>query len=115
MNEEMKHTAVSKKRLVYFTIALIGSARFKDEFLRLERELSFMGYLVFLPYYDGLENKQNYSDEQWEYLMNHTFRRIEIADIVYVVNMGGYIGEHTRREISFATSIGKPVIYMEGV
>ncbi|WP_329004892.1 hypothetical protein OHA18_16050 [Kribbella sp. NBC_00709] len=38
-------------------------------------------------------------------------RRIDLADEVRIVNPGGYIGEATRREIAYATALGKPVTY----
>ena len=35
-----------------------------------------------------------------------------MADEVYVVDPGGYVGESTRREIAYAESLGKPVRYL---
>jgi hypothetical protein len=32
---------------------------------------------------------------------------------VYVLNVGGYIGDSTRSEIEYAESIGKPVRFLE--
>lgn len=32
-----------------------------------------------------------------------------MADEVYIVDPGGYVGESTRREIAYAESLGKPV------
>ena len=43
------------------------------------------------------------------------FKKIEMSDSIYVVNVGGYIGKSTRREIEYAESIGKPVSYLESV
>lgn len=40
-------------------------------------------------------------------------RKIDLADRVLVLNVGGYIGESTRGEIEYATRIGKPVEYLE--
>lgn len=40
-------------------------------------------------------------------------RKIDLADRVFVVNIGGYIGDSTRREIGYATAAGKPVAYLE--
>lgn len=40
-------------------------------------------------------------------------RKIDICDEVFVLNVGGYIGESTRSEIEYALSIGKPVMYLE--
>jgi len=36
-----------------------------------------------------------------------------MADEIYVINVGGYIGSSTRSEIEYATATGKPVRYLE--
>lgn len=36
-----------------------------------------------------------------------------MADEIFVINVGGYIGSSTRGEIEYATATGKPVRYME--
>jgi hypothetical protein len=40
-------------------------------------------------------------------------RKIDLADEVLVLNVGGYIGESTRSEIEHAERTGKPVRYLE--
>ncbi len=40
------------------------------------------------------------------------FQKIRMADEVYIVDPGGYVGDSTRREIAYATSLGKPVRYL---
>ena len=40
-------------------------------------------------------------------------RKIDMADEVFVINVGGYIGSSTRREIEYAVSQGKKVNYLE--
>jgi hypothetical protein len=40
------------------------------------------------------------------------FQKIRMADEVYIVDPGGYVGESTRREIAYAESLGKPVRYL---
>ena len=40
-------------------------------------------------------------------------RKIDMADSIYVINVGGYIGESTRSEIEYATRNGKDVEYLE--
>jgi hypothetical protein len=42
-------------------------------------------------------------------------RKIDRADEVLVLNVSGYIGESTRREIDYAIEHGKPVRYLEAV
>ncbi len=41
------------------------------------------------------------------------FKKIEMADSIYVMNVGGYIGESTAREIEYAKHLGKPISYYE--
>lgn len=40
-------------------------------------------------------------------------RKIDLCDYIYVLNVGGYIGDSTRGEIAYATKLGKPVEYLE--
>ena len=42
-------------------------------------------------------------------------RKIDLADEVYVQNVGGYIGDSTANEIAYATSKGKPIRYLEPI
>ena len=39
------------------------------------------------------------------------YRKIEIADAIYVVNINGYIGEQVKKEIAYAQKLGKEVIF----
>ena len=40
-------------------------------------------------------------------------RKIELADEVLILNVGGYIGESTRRELEHARRLGKPIRFLE--
>ena len=40
-------------------------------------------------------------------------RKIDMADEIFVINVGGYIGESTRNEIAYAKSQGICVRYLE--
>jgi hypothetical protein len=40
-------------------------------------------------------------------------RKIDLADEVLILNVGGYIGESTRRELDYARRNGKPVRWLE--
>ena len=42
-------------------------------------------------------------------------RKIDMADSIYVINVGGYIGESTRSEIEYAKEHGKGVEYLEPI
>ena len=43
------------------------------------------------------------------------FRKIDISDMVYVINKDGYIGKSTKKEIEYAMSLDIPVTYMEEI
>jgi cell division protein FtsB len=51
--------------------------------------------------------------EQKEALDDLHKRKIDLADEVYVLNFGGYIGSSTRSEIDYAIEHDKPIRYLE--
>jgi hypothetical protein len=40
-------------------------------------------------------------------------RKIDLADEVLVINVAGYVGESTAREIAYARQLGKPIRWWE--
>lgn len=40
-------------------------------------------------------------------------KKIDRSDEIYVINVGGYIGESTKSEIEYAKNKGKKVSYLE--
>ena len=50
-----------------------------------------------------------------EMLDDMHLRKIDLADEIFVINVGGYIGESTRREIDYATKTGKKINYLEEI
>lgn len=40
-------------------------------------------------------------------------RKIDMADEIFVINVGGYIGDSTKSEIEYAIKNGKKVNYLE--
>ena len=57
-------------------------------------------------------------DEVWtegtkEMLDDMHKRKIDMADEIFVINVGGYIGSSTQSEIEYATATGKTVNYLE--
>ena len=103
-------------------ICLCGSTRFTEEMLVKQWELTKQGKVVLswcaLPdkYFTG-EDKTHIGDQEGvkEIVDNVHLRKIDLADEVFVLNIGGYIGESTSNEIQYAKFLGKPVRYMESV
>ncbi len=95
-------------------ITLCGSTRFKEQFLEAQKRLTLEGNIVISV---GLFGHSG-DDEVWtegtkEMLDNMHKRKIDMADAIYVINVGGYIGESTRSEIDYATRHGKEILYLE--
>ena len=95
-------------------ITLCGSTRFKDQFLETQKRLTLSGNIVISV---GLFGHSG-DDEVWtegtkEMLDDMHKRKIDMADGIYVINVGGYIGESTRSEIEYARSRGKTIEYLE--
>ena len=61
----------------------------------------------------------HYDNENYESLiemLNDMCRKkIDMADEVFVVNVDGYIGFSTQREIEYAKYIGKKVTYLQSI
>ena len=94
----------------YKVITLRGSTRFKDEFLEAQKRLTLEGNIVISV---GLFGHSG-DDEVWtegtkEMLDDMHKRKIDMADEIFVINVGGYIGSSTRSEIEYALHHGKKV------
>ena len=107
----------------YKVITLCGSTRFKDEFMEVQKRLTLEENIVISV---GLFGHSG-DDEVWENMDEGTLtktkemlddmhkRKIDMADEIFVINVGGYIGSSTRSEIEYAKAAGKPVRYLEQV
>jgi len=98
-------------------ITLCGSTKFKAEFAEVNQRLTMKGCVVIslglfgladLPDYDWTADSAGLKRR----LSAVHFQKIRMADEVYVVDPGGYVGESTRQEIAYAESLGKPVRYL---
>ena len=91
-------------------ITLCGSTRFRAEYERVQKELTLQGNIVISV---GLFGHSG-DDEVWkdgvkEMLDEMHLAKIDMADEIFVINPGGYIGQSTSREIAYARSRGKTV------
>lgn len=96
----------------YKVITLCGSTRFKEDFERVNRELTLAGNIVISVGCFG-HSGDVFSYEQKIMLDDIHKRKIDMADAIYVINKDGYIGSSTRSEIQYALRLGKQIIYME--
>ena len=85
--------------------------RFREEFERLEAELTLAGHVVLTP--TTIAPSTELNAEERARLGRVHLRKVAMADEVLVVNVGGYVGESTRREIEHARSRGIAVTFLE--
>lgn len=107
----------------YPVVTLCGSTRFKEAFMQVQKELTLKGYIVISV---GLFGHAG-DEEVWEGMDENTLTetkqmlddmhktKIDMADEIYVVNPGGYIGNSTWSEICYAFMTDKKIHSMEPI
>ena len=96
----------------YKVITLCGSTRFKEDFERVNRNLTLAGNIVISVGCYGHAG-DSFTEEQKVMLDDIHKKKIDMADAIYVINKDGYIGSSTRSEIKYALEHGKQIIFME--
>ena len=105
----------------YKVITLCGSMRFKDEFMEAQKRLTLEGNIVIsvglFGHAGDAEVWENMDEgaltKTKEMLDDMHKRKIDMADEIYVINVGGYIGSSTKSEIEYAKAAGKEILYLE--
>ena len=98
----------------YKVITLCGSTRFKEAFMEAQKKLTLEGNIVISVGMFGYSGDSEVKNEGVKEMLDDMHKRkIDMADEIFVVNVGGYIGASTRSEIAYAHETGKPVRYLE--
>ena len=98
----------------YPVITLCGSTRFKEQFMEAQKRLTLEGNIVISVGLFGYSGDQEvWTEGTKEMLDDMHKRKIDLADAIFVINVGGYIGESTRSEIDYARRHGKQIRYLE--
>lgn len=105
----------------YPVVTLCGSTRFKDEFMEVQKKLTLQGYIVISVGLFGHSGDNEVWDGMDEGTLSKTKEmlddmhkcKIDMADEIFVINVGGYIGDSTRSEIEYAKARGILVRYLE--
>lgn len=102
-------------------VCLCGSTRFKDVFGEINLKETLDGKIVLSIGCDTKSDDEIFNKlPEWEKenikaRLDHLhLKKIELADEVLILNVGGYIGESTRNEINYAKSLNKKIRYLEG-
>ena len=93
-------------------ITICGSMKFQKEMIEISQKLELeKNYCVIQCVYD----LKNVTEKQKQILTELHYKKIDISDAIYVVNIGGHIGESCRKEIEYAKLKNKEVIYHENI
>ena len=100
----------------YKIITLCGSTKFKDEFIAEQKRLTLEGNIVIsVGLFGHSGDSEVWYESTKEMLDDMHKREIDLADEIFVINKGGYIGPSTRSEIFYAVETNKCVKYLESI
>lgn len=101
-------------------VCLCGSTRFSQAYQRANFDETLAGRIVLTIGCDMRSDAELFADKSpgelddikraLDVLHMH---KIDLADEILVLNVGGYIGESTRNEIAYARKMGKNIRYLE--
>lgn len=99
-------------------VCLCGSTRFKKAFEEANKSETLKGHIVLtvsdFPHTDyGVSPEENLGEDVKAKLDLLHLQKIDLADEVLILNVGGYIGNSTRRELRYAYSKEKHVRFLE--
>jgi len=93
-------------------VTICGSMRFTKEMIEIATKLETKnGFCVIQPVY-SFDNKI-YTEFELQNLAKLHYKKIDISDAIFVVNVGGYIGKSVSEEIEYAKSLNKEILYLE--
>jgi hypothetical protein len=110
--EEFKDYDFSK--ILENQIYLVGSARFKDYFIKIESILQILfDKIVYICSIDGLLNKEKFSPKEWDKLQEIALRKLKDQQAMLVLDVDKYIGDHSKEEIeTFDKKYKRPIYYL---
>lgn len=94
----------------YKVVTLCGSTRFKNEFIEVQKKLTLDGNIVIsVGLFGHSGDNEVWTDKTKEMLDDMHKSKIDMADEIFVINVGGYIGDSTKSEIEYAKENGKVI------
>ena len=92
------------------TYTICGSMKFAEDMKKIAYDLEISkGYNILQCVY--CEYNIVPTEDELLKLTDAHYRKIDLSDGIYVVNMDGYIGTSVKKEIEYAERHGKEVLY----
>ena len=100
----------------YKIVTLCGSTKFKEEFIEEQKRLTLEGNIVISVGLFGHSGDDEVWSEKIKPMLDDMHKRkIDLADEIFVINVGGYIGSSTRSEIEYAIKTNKSITYLQPI
>ena len=93
-------------------VTICGSMKFKDKMMEVAKELEIKNKYVVIQ---CIYSNDKFSEAEQQILADLHYNKIEISDAIYVINVNGYIGSSTSKDIEYAKKLGKEVMYLEPI
>lgn len=95
-------------------VCLCGSGRFKEAFEKAEYSETLAGKIVLTIGCNTKDIDRDPSLNKYKIMLDALhLRKIELADEVLILNVNGYIGESTQKELDYARRLGRTVRFLE--
>lgn len=92
-------------------ITICGSLKFKDEIIKAALQLELEGNIVLTPIFPINNEEISFTEDELIILGKMHKEKIRLSDSIFVVDVFGYIGNSTEREIEFAKSLNKEILF----
>ena len=92
-------------------ITVCGSMKYKKEMMEITEKFALEGNCMITPIYLTKSTKDEYTAEDSFTLGKIHREKIKLSDAILVVNVDNYIGESTSKEIEYARSLNKEILY----
>lgn len=94
------------------TITVCGSLRFYQEIVEIALKMELEGNCMFVPIYNPYNtDKDAFTDEEMKMLSKRHYEKIKLSDAILVVDVDGYTGSSTSKEIEYAKTLNKEIFY----
>jgi len=94
-------------------ICLCGSTKFKREYMDVARSLALSGHIVLSVEFFMHADDCKVTDGEKVMLDKLHLAKIDMSDGIFVINVGGYVGESTKNEVEYAGEMGKKIWWLE--
>ncbi|MSU56343.1 MAG: hypothetical protein EXS51_03490 [Candidatus Taylorbacteria bacterium] len=97
------------------SVVICGSNKFAKEALLFAKKLESLGVVVFAPYFytatvGNIEAVREVDRKFVALGLTHDhFHKIRLADVVFIFNKGGYVGNSVTMEMGYAVALCKPI------